>query len=66
MKTWSKSCASVPSDALTTKALAKEELFEGVEPSEELLNLTASAVKWPMPGRSRCRHPGRFGRARYR
>ncbi|ELO1555486.1 transcription termination factor NusA [Aeromonas hydrophila] len=26
-------------DALTTKALAKEESFEGVEPSEELLNL---------------------------
>lgn len=27
-------------DALTTKALAKEESFEGVEPSEELLNLS--------------------------
>jgi N utilization substance protein A len=27
-------------DVLTTKALAKEESFEGVEPSEELLNLS--------------------------
>ena len=27
-------------DSLTTKALAKEESFEGVEPSEELLNLS--------------------------
>ena len=45
-------------DALTTKALAKEESFEGVEPSEELLNLNGLGRDMAYaPGRARHRHP---------